>query len=359
MSTLFNHRTLMNDKKIIERTNVNKIFSHKLFAILLLLSITIISLFYGRYSIDISKIYQDFILLLQNKLISLSIDTNVLLTIRMPRILLALMAGAALASSGMVYQCLFRNPIVSSDILGVSSGACLGAAFAILYAQNSILILQISAFTLGTVAVFISYQLAMISRGNQIMTLVMSGIVVSAFFKALLSILKYSADPYNQLPAIVFWMMGGLDKVIWQDLYFVGPVVITGLIIIFLLRNKLNILSLGDDEAISLGVNVKVMRLILITCSSIIVGSTIAITGIIGWVGLIIPHISRMLVGADHKLALPYSMLIGACFVTVIDTLARTIASREIPIGIISALVGAPFFAYLLLFKQDKGWSKC
>lgn len=285
-------------------------------------------------------------------------DLHVILILRLPRVLLALMVGAALAASGTVYQSLFRNPLVSPDILGISSGACLGAALAILSPVNHPLFVSFNAFLFGTLAVFVSYRMAMLGNGHPVMMLVMSGIVVSSFCSALLSLVKYMADPYQKLPRIVFWIMGGLNEATLADVSLAAPVVITGLIVIFLLRRNLNVISLGEEEASSLGIPVRTMRIVFIACSTAIVGATISITGVVAWVGLIVPHLSRILVGPNHANSVPFSMLLGAIFLVVIDTLARTMSTQEIPIGILTSLLGAPFFAYLLLWKKDKGWGQ-
>ena len=319
----------------------------------------LLAMWIGRYPICLNKIWQDIsgMILSKNVYGTISTDLQVVL-LRIPRICMAIMVGASLSASGMVYQCLFRNPLVSPDILGVSSGACLGAALAIVFSCHHPFVLQSFAFLFGIIAVLLTYWLASVSKNRTIITLVMSGIVVSSFCGALLSLLKYTADPYRQLPEIVFWIMGGLYQVSWQDIYMTFPFVGAGLLIIFVLRRNLNILSLGDEEAQNLGINVSLIRIIFITVSTVVVGVTICVTGIIGWVGLVIPHITRILFGINHTHSLPYAMLIGGCFVLWMDTLARSITSQEIPIGIITALVGAPFFAYLLLFKQNRGWGK-
>jgi iron complex transport system permease protein len=317
-----------------------KFYTYVMF-ILLVLLISLGALAVGRYSLSWDNPASDF---------------RIILLMRVPRVLVALMVGASLAASGTVYQSLFRNPLVSPDILGISAGACLGAALAILSPFQNPLVVPLCAFTFGSLAVFLSYQLASLSYGHPVMMLVMSGIVVSSFFSALLSLLKYLADPYQKLPRIVFWIMGGLNEVTLQDVYLCAPLVILGLAVIFALRRNLNVISLGDEEAASLGVPVRRLRLVFIACSTAVVGATISITGVIAWVGLIVPHLSRILVGADHRHSIPCAMLIGGPFLVVIDTLARTLTSQEIPIGILTSLIGAPFFAYLLLWKRDRGW---
>ena len=335
-------------------------FSYKKFFLFCLFPLSLLlALNLGRYPVTWENVLVDIQKYLQGDLLlqNFSPDTHVML-VRIPRIFMAILVGAALSASGMVYQCLFRNALVSPDILGISSGACLGAAIAILSSFRHPFLIQGSAFCFGIMAVLLTYRLSILSGGHTVIMLVMSGIIVSSFCSALLSILKYTADPYSQLPAIVFWIMGGLHQVGWKELGFSFPLVFSGLATIYILRRNLNILSLGDEEATSLGINVPLMRLIFIIASTVVVGATIAITGVVGWVGLVMPHISRIIITSDHTVSLPWCMGIGGCFLLIIDTLARSLTPQEIPIGIITALIGAPFFAYLLLFTKEKGWGK-
>jgi len=332
----------------------HRFFGNMFFLVTLVIVLMILALSMGRFSVNWEKIIAE---LLSDSQERVSTDYMVL-WLRLPRILMALFVGAALASSGMVYQCLFRNPLVSPDILGISSGACLGVAIAIIASIQNPFFIQILAFVFGTSAVVLSYCMAAISRGHSVIMLVMAGIVVSSFYGALLSLLKYLADPYQQLPSIVFWIMGSLSQAGWQELGYVLPFITVGLIVLFLFRSTLNVISLGDEEAQSLGINVARTRAILICLSTMVVGATISVTGIIGWVGLVVPHISRILVGANHQKSLPHTMFLGAAFVLIMDTIARTLTTQEIPLGVITALIGAPFFAYLLLWKQEKGWGK-
>lgn len=322
---------------------------------LIMLFFCFLALTSGRYPIDWSRMWQDIQDYLAGRSVEFATDW-LILGIRIPRIFMALLAGATLAASGMVYQCLFRNPLVSPDILGISSGACLGAAIGIILLPHPFMI-QWLAFGLGISAVIMTRLLAGISRGDALLMLVMAGIIVSAFCNACLSLLKYLADPYQQLPGIVFWIMGSLHQVGWDEFLFSLPLGLLGLVALFLLRGRLNTVSLGIEEAQSLGVDTVRLRKWLIIFSTLAVGSTIAITGIIGWIGLVVPHISRMMIGADHRHALPHCMMMGAILVLIIDTIARSLTTQEIPIGIVTALLGAPLFAYLLLIRPS-GWGK-
>lgn len=320
-----------------------------------MLCLCLIALATGRYPVNWAQIIQD----IQNYVCKNDVqfsDDWLILGLRLPRILMALLAGAALSGSGMVYQCLFRNPLVSPDILGISSGACLGAAIGMILLPHPINV-QWLAFSFGIFAVILTQLLASLNKGNSVLMLVMSGIVISSFCNALLSLLKYLADPYQQLPGIVFWIMGSLHQVGWQEFLFSLPYTLIGLFVLFILRGRLNAISLGTEEAQNLGINVPRYRQLLIIFSTLAVGSTIAITGIIGWIGLVVPHISRMITGADHRYALPHCMMLGGSLVLIIDTIARSLTTQEIPIGIVTALIGAPIFAYLLIIRPT-GWGK-
>ncbi|HNZ67430.1 MAG TPA: iron ABC transporter permease [Planctomycetota bacterium] len=332
----------------------------KIFVYSLCFLVPIFSICIGRYSIHFMNIYEDIVNLLQGKILwsQASVDIKILFY-RIPRIGMAMLVGAGLASSGMVYQCLFRNPLVSPDILGISSGACLGAAIAILCNVKNPWMLQLTSFSFGIFAVFLTYRLATYSQGHSTILLVMAGIVISSLCNALLSLLKYLADPFQELPAIIFWIMGGFHQIGFQELFICTPTILLGLLILYLFRHQLNLLSLGDKEAQSLGLNVRTFHLLFICTGTCIVGATISMTGTIGWIGLVIPHITRLLFGTDHTTSLPMTMLLGGIFMVSIDTLTRTMSSQEIPIGILTSLIGAPFFAYLLVLQPEKGWKQC
>jgi len=279
---------------------------------------------------------------------------TVLFNIRFPRIVGAALVGAALSVAGASFQGLFKNPLVSPDILGVSSGAGFGAALAILFIGNSLAI-QASAFIFGIAAVAATCLIGRIYKGSGTLVLVLAGIITGAFFSALLSLLKYMADPYDTLPAIIFWLMGSLGSISTGDLMLVAPAIATGSAVIYMLRWRINVMSLGEDEALSLGVDTKKTTIIMITCATLITASAVCISGIIGWIGLVIPHLGRMLTGPDFRTLIPVSAFLGASYLMLIDDLARTLTTTEIPIGVLTALIGAPFFAYLLS-KKTVGW---
>ena len=279
---------------------------------------------------------------------------TVVFQIRLPRIIAAALVGGGLSLAGCSLQGLFKNPLVSPDILGVASGAGFGAALGILLSGHP-LVVQVSAFSFGLVAVAVTYGIGRMYRSGAILILVLSGIMVSALFSALLSLVKYVADPYDTLPAIVFWLMGSLASVTGQDLVMVAPPILIASLILVVLRWRINLMALGDDEARSLGIDTKKMTRIIVICATVITASAVCISGIVGWVGLVVPHIGRLLVGPDFKKLVPASALIGASYMMVVDNVSRTAFSTEIPLGILTAIIGAPVFAYLLT-KKKVGW---
>lgn len=314
----------------------------------------------GRYPIDFKTI----MLIIKIKITNIPIPKDlyspytVLLSVRLPRALLALIVGIGLTLSGTVFQGLFKNPLVSPDILGVSSGASFGAACAILFLGNSPIAVQCFTFAFGLVAVYTACAIGKLSRNNSTTTLVLSGIIISSLFSSGLSLIKYVADPYQQLPAIVFWTMGGFNTASWTSFMTTFLTMVPGLIIIYILRWRLNVLTLGDDEALSLGIDVKKARNIYIFCAALIAAASISSCGIISWVGLIVPHMARIIIGPDHKRLIPFSALLGGIFMLVMDTIARSISAGEIPISIITSFVGAPFFAFLLIKQNRNSWNE-
>jgi iron complex transport system permease protein len=277
--------------------------------------------------------------------------------VRMPRIIGATLAGGALAVSGTACQGLFRNPMVSPDILGVSSGAGFGAALAIVMSAGMAGI-QLSAFVAGLAAVLLALFISRVIADNhdRILMLVLSGMIVSALFSALISLMKYIADSDSKLPGITFWLMGSLAEITPGELAVVAPVVLVALIPLLLTAWRLNVLSFGEEEAATLGVNTGRLRILIIACASLMTASVVCITGLIGWVGLIIPHVARFITGPDHRILLPASFLLGSIFLLLVDDLARSVSSLEIPLGIITSLIGAPVFFILLKFSSKKVW---
>jgi iron complex transport system permease protein len=281
---------------------------------------------------------------------------TVIFQIRGPRIIAAIVVGAALAAAGTAYQGMFRNPLVSPDILGVSSGAALGAVIAIFLSLH-VAAIQGCAFLGGLAAVAVVYTVGSIVRGHDpLLTLILAGVVIGTLFGSCIALLKYLADPYNQLPAITFWLLGSLAGVAPQDLLLVIPLTTLGLVPMALLRWRMNLLSLPDDEARSLGVNTRQLRTIVVCAATLMTAASVAISGIIGWVGLLVPHAARLLIGPDFSRLLPLSMAFGACYLLAVDTLARTLVAVEIPPGVLTALIGTPFFLWLLAATR-RGWA--
>ena len=275
--------------------------------------------------------------------------------VRGPRVLAAAAIGAALAGAGAAYQGLFRNPLVSPDILGVSSGAALGAVLGI-YWSLGVAGIQALAFALGLAAVGAVYLVAAsLSRHDPVLVLVLAGVVIGTLLGSCISLVKYLADPYNQLPAITFWLLGSLSGITGRDVAAVLPGVAIGLYPLYLVRWRMNVMTLPDDEAQALGVDTRRLRLGVIAAATLMTSAVVSVSGVIGWIGLLIPHFARLLVGPDFSRLLPAAMLLGAAYLIGIDTLARTIAPLEIPLGVLTAFVGAPFFIWLLATSR-RGW---
>lgn len=271
--------------------------------------------------------------------------------IRLPRVLLACLVGCALSAAGTAYQTVFRNPMAAPDILGASSGACFGAALAILLGLPRFGIVVL-AFGVSLASVGLVWAVGKRTHGSRIVNLLLAGIMVGSLFSAGTSYIKLVADPGDQLPAITYWMMGSLNGVDLKDVGFAVITMLIGLIPLLLLRWRINLLTVGEDEARSMGVNVSRLRLITVLCATVLTAAGVAVSGMIGWVGLVIPHLSRKLVGGDCRRLLPCSMLLGAVFLLLSDDVSRNLLTTEIPIGILTALIGAPFFLYLMTRKE-------
>lgn len=277
---------------------------------------------------------------------------TVLLNVRMPRILLACMVGCCLSAAGASYQGIFQNPMASPDILGASAGAAFGAALAILL-EGSQRMIMASAFLFSMLTVALVWLVSQRAKGKKILGLILSGIMVSSLFQAGTSFIKLVADPNNQLPAITYWLMGSLAGARLSDVTFALVPMIIGLAPLLLLRWRINILTLGDEEARTMGVNVAAIRLIVISCATLVTASAVSVSGTIGWVGLVIPHLSRRLVGNNYRHLMSTSMLFGALFLLIVDNVSRNLLATEIPIGILTAFIGAPFFLYLIIKGGD------
>lgn len=316
--------------------------------ILVLIGMMLISINAGRFSVTIPRI-ADIILtaILNPSFTPSTMDERIVLLVRLPRVLLAALSGAALAVGGAALQGVFRNPLVSSQVLGISQGAAFGGALAILLGYSGVVLLGM-AFTLGLSALIVVGLLARIDGRTEVITVILSGMVVGALFAALVSIVQFVADPNTSLPAIVYWLMGSFSTATWPRLWLAVPGMTIGLIAIFALRYRLNLLALEDSEARALGVRPDRERWIIFIATSLMTGTSVAVAGIVGWIGLVMPHAARILVGEDHRVLVPASALLGASYLTFIDTLARTLTAAEIPLGVLTALIGAPVFGILL-----------
>ena len=316
------------------------------------------SLFMGRYSVSPKEVVQIF----ANYFFGANYPqtwedsaAKVIIQVRFPRAVMAALVGAGLSSSGAAFQGMFQNPLVSPFILGVSAGASFGAAMGLVLSLPSIGV-QAMAFVFGIVAVAITYFLAHIYKSTPVLMLVLSGTVVSAFFQALLQILKFTAEGDEKLPAITFWLMGSLGSVGLNDLIISLIPIIICLIGLWILSWRINVLSMGDREARSLGVHTERIKVGIIIFSTVLTSTAVSICGIIGWVGQVIPHFCRMLVGPDHKKLIPATMFVGASYILIVDNLCRQLTATEIPLGILTAIIGAPVFAFLLR-KTKGGWN--
>lgn len=308
----------------------------------------VVSLALGRYHVPVIETVK--ILIAQVFPIEPTWDSkmeNIILNIRLPRVCGAALVGAALTLSGTTYQGMFKNPLVSPDLLGVSSGACVGASLAILLHLGSFEV-QIFALIFGLIAVVIATTIPKLFKNKTSLMLVLSGVIVSGFMGAIQGVFKYIADPEDELASIVYWTMGSLSSVSAHDIITIGPAIIIAIIALFLIRWRINLLSLGDNEAKSLGINVRNLRGFSILCSTVLTACAVCISGTIGWVGLIIPHLGRLLIGQDNKHLIPISIFLGASFMIVVDTFARNLTEAEIPLSILTGLIGAPLFVWLL-----------
>lgn len=309
------------------------------------------ALFIGRYLVSPREVL-DILFKSVTKTAQTGTEVSIVLEIRFPRVITALLVGAGLALTGTCFQGMFQNPLVSPDVLGVSAGSAMGAVLGILIwgFGNGAMLLSVAG---GLLTVFLTYMLSKISGQSTTISLILAGMIMSSLMNALISLAKYTADPYSKLPAITYWLLGSFASSSYSTLKLIFVPMVLAIITVVMLRWRINVLSMGDEEAVSLGVNPQRIRLVVILACTVLTACSVMATGIIGWVGLVIPHISRMIVGADHKNLIPASALIGGAFMIAVDILARTLTAAEIPIGILTALIGAPFFA--VLFRRIGG----
>jgi len=334
-----------------KQDSVNNQYRQWLWLLSLLLFFgVLLSLSLGRYSNDPSKVLN---VLFARLGANVNVDPameSIIFNVRLPRILASVMIGAMLSLSGAVYQSVFRNPLVSPDLLGVSSGAAVGAAGAILLGAG-LITRQLFAFIGGMTAVLITSLVPRILRNRSNMMLVLSGIIVGGFLSSVLAIMKFVAEEQTELSSIVFWQMGSLSSILGRELLAILPIFLICSSLLLLLSWRINILAFGDLEARTLGVNVRQVRSIVIICASLLTASAVSISGTIGWIGLVVPHLGRLVVGSDNTRTMPLAILIGALFMLLIDTLARTVSNVEVPLSILTGFVGAPLYAFLL-YKQ-------
>lgn len=320
--------------------------------IILLLISAFCSIFVGRYTISPFRV----LIILAEKIsgnAQKSPELTVVWDIRLSRVLLNIIVGAGLAASGTAFQAIFQNRLVSPDILGVSNGSGFGAALALLLARGSAVWVTGLAFVCGMISVCMTFMLAKTNKVSTPLTLVLSGIIVSSLFGALISLIKLAADTESVLPAITYWLMGSFAGTTFDKLFIAGVPVALGLSILYIMRWKMNMLSMGDEEAYTLGINPQLNRIIIIAASTVITAACVSVAGVIGWVGMILPNICREFISADNKILLPASCIAGALFMVLVDLLARTMTAAEIPIGILTAIVGTPIFA--VIYRKGYG----
>lgn len=323
--------------------------------VLLLLALAL-SLRFGKYPVDMGDLAGVLVhRFFGGEALSDPVLATVIWNIRLPRLLAGLLVGCALAGAGACFQGLFRNPLVSPDILGVSAGAGAGAVLAILFGFP-IVVVQGAAFAGGIGAVGLAWSVSSVMRRRDpALVLVLAGVALDKLLMAATSLMKLIADPYSQLPTITYWLMGGLNGVTWGDLSASLTPLLGGLAILLALRWRLNVLSLGEDEARALGLETRRLRGLLVAGATLMTASAVAVAGPVGWIGLVVPHVARSMVGPDFRRLLPASLMLGAGFVVLMDSLARVVGSTELPLGLYTAMVGAPFFLWLLATSR-RGW---
>ena len=319
-----------------------------------LLALFLLSFVVGRYGVPLGQVVR---ILLSGVLPLEQTWTDnmaiAVLNVRLPRILLACLVGCGLSAAGTGYQTVFQNPMAAPDILGASSGACFGAALAIMTGQSAVMI-TVFAFLASLLSVALVYLVGNHTRGNRVVNLLLAGIMVGSLFSACTSYIKLVADPTNQLPQITYWLMGSLSGTRMGTVRFAAVCMAVGLVPLLLLRWRMNLLTLSPDEARAMGVHTDRLRLAVILSSTVLTAAAVSVSGMIGWVGLVIPHLSRRIVGSDCRRLMPMACLFGAAFLLLVDNMARCLTATEIPIGILTAFVGAPFFIYLMVRGGDR-----
>ena len=313
----------------------------------------LIALGIGRMSISPGEVLDVLRTRMAGGHVSSQLIEKTVMQLRLPRIVLAALVGAGLSVSGCAFQSLFANPLATPDTLGVASGASFGAALGILLGFDLVGV-QIIGLAMGGLAVTLTWLAGSGKDRGGLSYIVLSGIMIGSLFSALVSLIKYVADEESQLPAITYWLMGGLDKANYRTLSLGAPVIIAGVLVFMLIRWRMNLLTLSDDEAKASGVNIRLLRGVTVVAATAVTASCVSMCGQVGWVGLLIPHMCRMLFGNNHLSIVPASMSFGAVFMIIVDTLARSISAAEIPVSILTAMIGAPFF--IVLMRRSGGW---
>ena len=320
----------------------------------MLVAVSLFSMLLGKYEISVG----DILIIFKNKIFNTNtyvdeMSTNVILGLRFPRVLATIVVGAALSISGVCFQGIFHNPLVSPDFLGVSQGACIGAALAILYSLSAVFI-NVFAFLGGIISVLITILISRFIKYKSNINMVLSGIIVGTLMSSVLGFIKFIADPDTELASITYWTMGSFSYVDIKVVMFSVVLVLICSIILYKISWKIDILATGEDEAKILGVNTNLVRRIVIICATLLTATSICIAGTIGWVGLIIPHFARILVGSSNKKLIPISMISGSIFMILVDTITRMVGSIEMPVSILTGFIGAPCFLLLLYVKRSK-----
>jgi iron complex transport system permease protein len=325
-------------------------------AAMMLVAVGLVALAVGRFNVPLAHVVQ----ILAAQVVPFPVEAsqteqNVVLLVRMPRILLALLVGGGLAIGGAALQAIFRNPLVSPEIIGVSAGASFGGALALLLGLGTFLLVA-GSFAFGLVALGLLFLITSGRGGTPMLMIVLGGVVTGSFFSALVALVTYIADPNTTLPAIVFWLLGSVATATYAKVAVALIPVLGGAVVLLLLRWRLNVLSLGDEDAAALGLKPRPLRWVVLLAVALIVAGAVAVSGAVTWVGLVVPHLARMWVGPDHRVLLPVSFLLGGAYIVLVDTIARTVTAAEIPLGVLTALIGAPVFFVLLRRNRERIW---
>ena len=341
----------MNDTPFIKKGHFTALSVALMF--LLPIATAFICLCVGRMSVPLGDVIRAIRSLFTGETTGVQ-NGSIIVNLRLPRILMAIIVGAGLTCAGNAYQALFSNPLATPDILGVTSGTCVGAILAIIL-SCSIFETQMIALVFGLLSVWFTLKIAGKNSSRSMVYLVLAGVIASSLFNAVGSLLKYTADPQDKLPEITYWLLGSLNGATWKGLRLGMPVILAGTLVLIMLRWKCNVLTLSDDEARSLGVDLKKIRALIIVAATAVIASCVSMCGQVGWVGLVVPHACRMLFGSDNRRVIPASASIGAAFMLLLDTVARSASESEIPISILTAVIGAPIFIALLK-KTGGSW---